>query len=617
MVLEEVPEPIRIAVDRLSAIPGAIVEASPEFILAESSWAVRLRLTCEHSSNFVPEQTRWIALLDVSYPAGSIRIYPDQKGGLIHTFPHQDRNVVPSTKHATWRAGKPCLDSPSQRLGRLAGGPEPKDDIEQRLRWHVERCLGWLILAGEEQLMLCDEPFEVPQFPNELLNTGFCIVHDDGHDTWPCWSERSKQFGEVHWGVIPGIEKIIVAERLLDASSEMIRVCRRGQQPSDKPWVGYWWLWPSPVVIPPWHAPGTWSELRRIGSTSNVDVDGFISWIAQRAAGKKAVILLLGYPIPMLWHGHPVEVHWQAILLPFIPATIKPKKGFAPDNFGKNDRLRNEIFAGSRKLSYLKTSNWHPDRLQARGRFSNILRTSSIAVIGAGALGSAVAEILARGGVTTLLIIDSDDLEPGNLVRHTLIGADLGRNKALATAARLKGAAPMSSISAHSASLPSGDTLQKLLEPFDIVLDCTGEDDVLRRLCDAWWAIPRHFLSASFGFAAKRLILFRAHACAFPLDEFMVAVKPWLDLERVEWSAAGEILEGAGCWSQLFPARCDDVWLGAIATVKHLESTIQGEWQNDLRVLEQSLADGFVSYRVVELDKVCADEENADVTGAP
>lgn len=304
-------------------------------------------------------------------------------------------------------------------------------------------------------------------------------------------------------------------------------------------------------------------------------------------------------------------------MLPFIPATIKPKKGFAPDSLGKNDRLRKEIFAGSKKLSYLKTSNWHPDRLQARGRLSTDLRTSSIAVIGAGALGSAVAEILARGGVTKMLIIDSDDLEPGNLVRHTLIGTDLGRNKAIATAARLNRAAPMSSISAHSASLPSGDFLQKLLEPFDIVLDCTGEDDVLRRLCDTWWAVPRYFLSASFGFAAKRLILFGVHACAFPFEEFVVAIKPWLDVERLEWSAAGETLEGAGCWSQLFPARYDDVLLGAIATVKHLESIVQGAWQNDLRVLEQTLADGFVGYRVVELDQVCTDENDDDVTGAP
>jgi hypothetical protein len=445
--VEEVPEPIKIAVGFLSGVSGAVVESSPEFVQAESSWAVRLRLISEYPSDFVPEETRWVALVDVSYPKGRIRIYPDQKGGLVHTFPHQDRNVVPRAAHATWRNGKPCLDSPSQRLGRIAGGPEPKGDVEQRLRWHVERCLDWLHVAGNERLMVSGEPFEVPQCPEELLNTRFTVVHDEGHDTWPNWKGRSEQYGEVHWGVMPGFERTIVAERFLDDQGEVVRVCRRGCRLADKPWVGYWWLWPSSIVLPPWHVPGTWAELRRTGTRANVDVDGFIRWMARRAGGKEAVIVLLGYPIPTVWNGVPVEVHWQAILPPDVPITIQPMKGFRANSLGRSERLRRDFFGGTKNLSYLKTSNWHPDRLQARGRLPPEVRSSSIAVIGAGALGSTVAEILARGGVANILLVDHDDLEPGNLVRHTLIGADLGCNKAMATAARLQGAAPMSNIS--------------------------------------------------------------------------------------------------------------------------------------------------------------------------
>lgn len=610
------PKPIRIAVGQLSAVPGAVVESSPEFVQVESSWAVRLTLTSGHPSDFVPEETRWVALVDASYPAGRIRIYPDQNGGLVHTFPHQDRNIVSRAKHAMWRTGKPCLDSPSQRLGRVAGGPEPKDDMEQRLRWHVERCLRWLHVAGDNQLMPSDEPFELPQCPEELLDRRWRVVYDEGHDTWSSWRERGRQHGEVHWGVMPGFEKTIVAEKFLDARGEVVRVCRRGNEPTDEPRVGYWWLWPYPIVLPPWHAPGTWAELRRTGTRMKVDVDGFIRWVAHRASGGEAVIVLLGYPIPRLWNGAPVEVHWQAILPPVVPTTIQPMKGFRPNSRGRDERLRRDIFGGTKNLAYLTTSNWHPDRLQARGRFPPDVRTLSIAVIGAGALGSTVAEILARGGVANILIVDHDDLKPGNLVRHTLIGADLGRNKATATAARLQGAAPMSSISAHATSLPCGDRLQKLLEPIDIVLDCTGQDEVLRCLGETWWTIPRRFLSASLGFAAKRLFLFGAQACAFPFEEFADAVKPWLAAERSQWSAAGETLEGAGCWSPLFPARCDDVWLGAVATVKYLESMIQGTWASELRVLEQSLDESVAGYRVVQLDAASADAYLADEGGA-
>ena len=124
----------------------------------------------------MPKDTCWVALVDGSYPAGRIRIYPARDGGLVHTFPHQDRNVV---SHAEWRTGKPCLDSPTQGLGRIAGGPEHKADMEERLRWHVERCLVWLEAAAKDQLMVSGEPFEVPQSPRELLIDRFTVIHDE------------------------------------------------------------------------------------------------------------------------------------------------------------------------------------------------------------------------------------------------------------------------------------------------------------------------------------------------------------------------------------------------------------------------------------------------------
>jgi hypothetical protein len=600
--VDDAPGPIRVAVGHLSGVPGVALESPPECISAESVWAIQLRLTSARFSDFVPEETRWVVLVDSSYPAGRIRIFPAQQGGLVHTFPHQDRNVVSGKSHATWRTGKPCLDSPSQRLGRIAGGPEPRADAGQRLRWHVERCLAWLEVAAVEQLMVDDEPFEVPQCPSELLDTRFTIVHDEGDDTWSTWDDHVGRYGEVRWAALPGFENTIVAEEFYNACGERIRASRRGARLSGKPWVGYWWLWPSPIVIPPWHAPGTWAELRRTGETIKVDVDAFLRWMACRARGQEAVIALLGYPIPTLWNGAPVEVHWQAILPPKVPKKIKPMDGFRGNQRGRDERLRRDIFRGNRTLSYLRTANWHPDRLQARGGLPSAIRGRSVAVVGTGALGSAVVEILARGGVAKILVVDHDDLEAGNLVRHTLTGAALGHNKADAVAARLQGVAPMSRIASHAARLPRDDELQALLEPFDVVIDATGEDEVLRRLGEAWWAVPRRFLSVSLGFAAHRLFLFGAQACSFPFEEFEGAMRPWLDEERSQWTDAGETLEGAGCWSPLFPARSDDVWLAAVTTVKHMERAFGGEFPDGLRVLEQR-ADGVVGFQPVEFEE--------------
>lgn len=600
-MVKEAPKPIRIAVSRLSGVPGVTLDSSPEYVPEESSWAVRLRLTCMHPSCFVPEETRWIALVDESYPAGHIRLFPSQDGGILHTFPHQDRNVVSSSSYPAWRTGKPCLDSPSQRLGRVAGGPEPKGDAEERLRWHVERCLGWLELAAEDQLMSHDEPFEAPQSPAELIDTRVTVIHDEGSDTWSAWNGHVGCYGEIHWGVLPGFEKTIVADEFFDARGERIRGSRRGGRSGEQPWAGYWWLWPSPIVIPPWHAPGTWGDLRRIGKRLQLDVETFLRWISRRARSQKGGIALLGYPIPTLWNGAPVEVYWQAIDVPKVPREIRPMDGFRDNERGLNERLRREIFSGSKRLSYLKTENWHPERLQARGRLPAEVRARSVAVIGVGALGSSVAELLARGGVAEILVIDGDDLEAGNLARHTLTGVALGKNKATAVAARLQGVAPMSRIISSEMWLPQGDELRTLLEPFDVVLDCTGEDEVLRDLGAAWWSVPRRFLSASLGFAASRLFLFGVYACRFPFEEFEGAVGPWLEEERFQWTANGETIEGAGCWSPLFPARSDDVWLAAVATVKYLERVVREEVADGLHVLEQRSDEFVLSYKPVAL----------------
>ncbi len=586
--MDEAPKPIRLAVAQLAGIPGVVLESILEFVPSETSWAFRVRLTSLQSSDFVPRETLWVVLVDDVYPDGHIRLFPARDEGLTATFPHQDRNVVWEANPMVCRTGKPCLDSPLFRLGRIAGGPEPRGDSEQRLRWYIERCLVWLELAASDQLMLANEPFELPQCPAELFDQQISVIHDEGGDTWPFWSGRLRTYGEVRWKALPGLDKAIVAEEFYDAHGSLIRCCRRRAPQGHEPWIGYWWLWPAPIVIPPWHAPGTWADMRLLGSKSDVDVDEFLWWIAHRAGGKDAVVLLIGYPIPRLWHGAPEEIHWQAFHAPYLPSPIKPLKGFRANAIGEADRLRRDIFQGSKPLHYLKTANWHPDRLQARGRFSVQARACSVALIGGGALGSAVAELLARGGVTTLLIIDYDVLEAGNLVRHTLTCANLGCNKASALATRLQQAAPMSRITSFAGCLPHGQELLTLLEPFDVVLDCTGNDEVLRSLGETWWPIPRSFVSASMGFAANHVFLFSSHSCTFPVEDFQVALQPWLDLERVQWTVSGETLEGAGCWSPLFPARCDDVWLAAVAVVRQLERLLEGMEVDGLLVLGQA-----------------------------
>ena len=61
------------------------------------------------------------------------------------------------------------------------------------------------------------------------------------------------------------------------------------------------------------------------------------------------------------------------------------------------------------------------------------LLKSTAAIVGLGALGSNSAELLARGGIGRLLLIDRDVVELSNLQRQRLFNEDdIGKPKALA-----------------------------------------------------------------------------------------------------------------------------------------------------------------------------------------
>lgn len=592
-----IPKNISHGISMVNALPNVLVSFPGQYVVAELAWAFDLTIENTEASSHVPASTNWVLLVDPHYPAGEIRLFPANKGGLRHTFPHQDRNVECTKSHSWWWLGKPCLDSPIQRLSRIAGGPEPKADAELRLRWHIERASDWLTVAALDFLMDPAEPFETPQCPAELLDERFLVVHDEGADSLEHWNGRIGKMGLVHWDILSGIKNTILAGRFLDSEATQIRTSRRSSDKSAKPWVGFWWLWPAPAVLCPWHAPSTWGQLRAIGREQRIDVDRTLRAIVRRAPKEEVVILLIGYQIPALWAGKPIEVHWQALILN-IPKKVKPQRGYRDNDRGRWERLRREKFGNHKMLSYLTTSSWHPDRLQARGRLDQSLREQAIVIIGVGALGSAIAEILARGGVQEICVLDGDTLAIGNLSRHTLTASELSQNKAQAVAARLQLAAPMSTIKSISRYLPEEPAqAQELLADYDVILDCTAEDGVLRTLASGWWPIPKVFLSASTGFAATRLFLYFASANSFPLDDFAEEIGPWLSKERQEWANAGEVLEGPGCWSPLYPARNDDIGLAAIASVKHLENTLTSEASPHRLCVYEKQDDGILGYK--------------------
>jgi adenylyltransferase/sulfurtransferase len=103
------------------------------------------------------------------------------------------------------------------------------------------------------------------------------------------------------------------------------------------------------------------------------------------------------------------------------------------------------------------------------------IRTSTVVVVGCGALGTVQAEILARAGVGTLRIIDRDFIETSNLQRQFLFDEDDTREstpKAIAAARRLKKINSDVAVEPQVADL-SPRSAEELLEGVDLILDAT------------------------------------------------------------------------------------------------------------------------------------------------
>ena len=81
-------------------------------------------------------------------------------------------------------------------------------------------------------------------------------------------------------------------------------------------------------------------------------------------------------------------------------------------------------------------------RLLRAGPDAAVLRTKAVALFGAGAVGSQIADLLARSGVGRFLICDDQTLRPGDLVRHAALESGLGRIKGEAVRLRLVQSAP-------------------------------------------------------------------------------------------------------------------------------------------------------------------------------
>lgn len=592
----EIPDGLRQARRELEAVAGYQLLQDWQWLSSVHRWALRFRLSYSvPEASPIPSVTDWVITVSAGYPWGDISVYPAKQNGIAETFPHQSLNDEGPAEHPH-RTGGLCLGIMTQAWQIRRGLSEPHT-IEGRLLWHVERTKEWVDRASSKTLFRPGDDWEAPARA-QMLQQAHIIIGRAGGSLATGSTDRH---GMVELLLPNPTVGVLFADRFIGASEDALRAARElglGIPIGNTEWgtllnrssqaiIGVWIKLAQAPVLQHWRLPSTWGELRTwYQDHESASLDLQIAQVISRAGlqTERVGFLLLGYTVPARFGEPPNRLQWESISFDgFSSSTATP------------------VPQDAQPLKWACVYNGRDLMRQVRGQFSAQLCESSVLMIGAGALGSTMAELLVRGGLNQLCIADSEMLQLGNLVRHTLIVLNVGLNKAAAVAARLNASSLDAKVTAHRGQV-SSLTLPALMarEP-RMVIDTTGSDQVLSDLVE--WSRPTLFLSISVGLNARRIYAFASFGTGFPVECFHSQLHPWLARDHEETKELPQpATEGIGCWSPVFPARLDDIYLLASAAVKWIEEvSANPPTQPVLAVFEQDSSPGrFVGVRRVQ-----------------
>ena len=544
--------------------------------------------------------TDWYLTVDEAYPLGRIDIYPAKDRGITDTYPHQSYNGE-GNPDLPWRAGNICANTQVKAIGRHGYDIEPYT-AEDRLLWHCQRAIEWIRCASRDELVLPGEPFELPLIPPSC-EISEIIRFSEGAIAASPWAGTLVTSGRARVFNLKVNEKTWFVELLMGPKNKELVQIPWGQYATrhrGKSWNGAWVRLQAMPAVTPYRFPETWREIKQAFSEQGVSLRSILGSVSKHLRDGNIHFLLIGFPVPEVLEGPPAITHWISLALPILSSGNAYANGFRANEQGHFENDIRTRFLSDKRLVYIPTENWHPDQIQNRGRFQKGLRSARVAVIGCGALGSPIAEMLIRGGVHQMTIFDGERIEIGNLTRHTLSMNDIGEGKAARLAQRLNSLNPHAEVEAvpSKVNFTNQDVLQRLLE-HDLIVDCTANDELLQVLADISFPHDIHFFSISIGFRAKRMFCFHARDESFPVDEYMSEMSEWIEAEQDEFKGETFPREGIGCYHPVFPARCDDMWLWGSIAVKAIAKGIDSSPSDPvLHVYEQNEEEnGSVSIR--------------------
>ncbi|MDY3618787.1 HesA/MoeB/ThiF family protein [Agathobaculum sp.] len=594
---------------------------------------IHLSIDLGQSYERIPRMTEWYITADANYPYGNIDIYPSAHNSIIDTYPHQSNNACIS-KNGLWRSGKLCVNLVIRSLGIQAFSKEPRDSND-RLYWYASRAVMWLRAAATNTLIQDMDLFEIPSFKEKLLFNDQKVVFAYNEDMASLFNWEAapsygiaKSYQKQHQGV-----SIITVQGYWTTNHQSVYLPRWGQEfncQDDREILDALWIkLEAPPVMRVWQTPTTLAELSEVCQMQGIDFWSLLRNFAPCARDNNRHLLLVGYPIPKRIGEENMQMAWQGLLLPRLSnrhintprfqsgqkqRNWKLKlqgrdgapKGFRPNETGwwRNDR--ENILPDDLELDWLYSQNWGGRAISLRGRLEKEIIAHNVMLIGCGSIGSAVAELLVRAGVTRLTCMDGDMLDIGNLCRHTLTTKHLCAYKSDSLAKRLNQANPNADVQSipHALELNQYGMLNEELDKYDLIIDTTGEDTVLELLSAYPYKKNKVFCTISIGLGAKHLYLGMLRTKSPSFHSFFQLCKPYIDADGEKYDVNDLPRDGIGCWHPAFPACIDDIWLATSTAIKCLRNFVCSPEYMRLAVLEQldrsGISAGFEPVKVIK-----------------
>lgn len=288
----------------------------------------------------------------------------------------------------------------------------------------------------------------------------------------------------------------------------------------------------------------------------------FLHFLEKKAPKDKGknIPLFVGYNISE------TEIHWQVIML---------ELGEFPIYGEKVNQQWLTILDGDRVIDWAMTRNCSYKYFFGRGRLCDKITNSRILIIGIGAIGSTLTKTLIRCGCKEVDFIDYDFKEPENVCRSEYSFVSGITNKINDLINELYLISPFFEpthcdynyseafdffIKSHFTDIETKSILEKRLNEYDIIIDCSADNDLLYVLGQL--DIKASLLNLSISNHAKQFV------CAAEQNRY----------EFINSQFNGNVLKfdmydlhnPTGCWNPTFKASYNDINILVQFAIKHI-----------------------------------------------